>query len=169
VNGTTILVNAFIALYLFVAWSWGQPSDSWLGRAVAPFGKIVLWLGLGQTWGMFAPDPAMVEGHLAVVITTADGGTIEWAPPRMADLRYHEAFREFRHQKYEASVLDGDTDYLRPALAEYLMRLHADCTPVRVDLLYYEHSVPGPDNQAAARPARSEQVFYSYPEPSPRQ
>ncbi len=63
-KGTAILVNGFIALYLFVAWSWGQSSESWLGRAVAPLGKLVLWLGLGQTWGMFAPDPAMVEGHL---------------------------------------------------------------------------------------------------------
>ena len=99
-KGTAILVNGFIALYLFVAWSWGQPSDSWLGRAVAPLGKLVLWLGLGQTWGMFAPDPAMVEGHLAAAITTADGGTIEWAWPRMADLPYREAFWKFRHQKY---------------------------------------------------------------------
>jgi hypothetical protein len=165
VSGTTVLVNTFIALYIFVAWSWGQPSESWLGRAVAPFGKLVLWLGLGQTWGMFAPDPATVEGHLTAVITTADGGTIEWAPPRMADLRYGEAFRKFRHQKYEASVLDGENDYLRPALAEYLMRLHADRRPVRVDLVYCEQDVPGPEEQAPAVPERSDLVFYSYPEP----
>lgn len=164
-TGRTILVNAVIALYLFVAWSWGQPSDSWLGRAVAPFGRLVLWLGLGQTWGMFAPDPAMVEGHLSAVITTAGGGTIEWASPRMAALPYGEAFRKFRHQKYEASVLDGDTDYLRPALAEYLMRLHADRAPVRVDLVYHEHHVPGPGDEASEEPQRSELVFYSYPEP----
>jgi hypothetical protein len=165
VTGRTILVNAFIALYLFVAWSWGQPSDSWLGRAVAPFSKLVLWLGLGQTWGMFAPDPAMVEGHLVAVITTAGGGRIEWAPPRMADLSYREAFRKFRYQKYEASVLDGDTDYLRPALAEYLMRLHAERTPVRVDLVYHDHDVPGPEDEAQDEPERRELVFYSYPEP----
>ena len=164
-KGTAILVNGFIALYLFVAWSWGQPSDSWLGRAVAPLGKLVLWLGLGQTWGMFAPDPAMVEGHLAAVITTADGGTIEWMWPRMADLPYREAFRKFRHQKYEASVLDGDTDYLRPALAEYLLRLHADRAPVRVDLIYYDHDVPGPGDEGRDTPERRDLVFYSYPEP----
>lgn len=164
-TGRAILVNAFIALYLFVAWSWGQPSDSWLGRAVAPFGRLVLWLGLGQTWGMFAPDPAMVEGHLTAVITTAHGGRIEWEPPRMADLPYFEAFRKFRYQKYEASVLDGDTDYLRPALAEYLMGLHADREPVRVDLVYREHDVPGPDDEARDEPEVSELVFYSYPEP----
>jgi len=165
VKEPAIVVNTFIALYIFVAWSWGQPSDSWLGRAVAPFSKLVLWLGLGQTWGMFAPDPATVEGHLAAVITTADGGTIEWAPPRMADLPYGEAFRKFRHQKYEASVLDGETDYLRPALAEYLMRLHADRAPVRVDLVYYEQDVPGPEEEASDKPELSELVFYSYPEP----
>ena len=164
-NVTEILVNGFIALYLFVAWSWGQPSDSWPGRAVAPFGKLVLWLGLGQTWGMFAPDPAMVEGHLAAVITTADGDTIEWAWPRMADLPYGEAFGKFRHQKYEGSVLDDDTDYLRPALAEYLLRLHADRAPVRVDLVYYEEDVPGPAVAAPDEPGRREQVFYTYPEP----
>jgi hypothetical protein len=135
VTGRAILVNAFIALYLFVAWPWGQRFDSWLGRAVAPLGRLVLWLGLGQAWGMFAPDPARVEGHLTAVITTAGGGTIERAPPRMADLPCGEAFRKFRYQKYEASVLDGDTDYLRPALAEYPMRLHADRAPMHRLLL----------------------------------
>ena len=164
-KGTAILVNGFIALYLFVAWSWGQSSESWLRRAVAPLRKLVLWLGLGQTWGMFAPDPAMVEGHLAAAITTEDGGTIEWAWPRMADLPYREAFWKFRHQKYEASVLDGDTDYLRPALAEYLLRLHAHRAPVRVDLIYYEHDVAGPGDEGAHSPERRDLVFYSYPEP----
>lgn len=165
-TGGAVLVDAFIATYLFVAWSWGQPSDSWLGRAVAPFTRLVLWLGLGQTWGMFAPDPAKVEGHLTAVITTAAGDRIEWAPPRMADLGYGEAFRLFRHQKYEASVLDGDTDYLRPALAEYLMRLHAARHPVQVDLVYHEHDVPGPEDADSGEPERRELVFYTYPEPS---
>jgi hypothetical protein len=62
-------------------------------------------------------------------------------------------------------VLDGETEYLRPALAEYLMRLHADRAPVRVDLVYYEHDVPGPEDEAPDKPGRSELVFYSYPEP----
>jgi hypothetical protein len=113
---------------------------------------------------MFAPDPAMVEGHLAAVVTTADGGRIEWTWPRMADLSCREAFAKFRHQKYEASVLDEDTDYLRPALAEYLLRLHADRAAVRVDLLYYEHDVPGPGDEGAGTPERRDLVFYSYPE-----
>jgi hypothetical protein len=164
VSASAVLVNGFIALYLFVAWSWGQPSDSWLGRAVAPFGKFVLWLGLGQTWGMFAPDPVMVEGHLGAVITTADGATIEWRWPRTADLPYWTAFCNFRHQKYEASVLDSDTAYLRPALAEYLLRLHADRAPVRVDLIYSEHDVAGPGMEARIMPERRDLVFYSYPE-----
>ena len=108
---TAALVNTFIVAYLFLAWCWGQPSDSWIGRAIAPFSRIVLWLGLGQTWGMFAPDPAMVEGHLAVVITLEDGQTIHWSTPRMHELSYTDAFLKFRHQKYEASVLDTDTAY----------------------------------------------------------
>jgi hypothetical protein len=107
----------------------------------------------------------MVEGHLAAVITTANGATIEWTWPRMADLSYWAAFRKFRYQKYEASVLDGDTDYLRPALAEYLLRLHADRAPVRVDLVYYDHDVPGPGDEGRAMPERREHVFYSYPDP----
>jgi hypothetical protein len=113
---------------------------------------------------MFAPDPAMVEGHLAAVVTTADGGTIEWTWPRIADLQYREAFSMFRHQKYEASVLDDDTDYLRPALAEYLLRLHADRAPVRVDLIYYEHDVPAPGVEGPHTLERRDLVFYSYPE-----
>ena len=52
-------------------------------------------------------------------------------------------------------MLDGDTDYLRPALAEYLLRLHADRAPVRVDLIYYEHDVAGPGDEGR-RHARAE-------------
>jgi len=164
VTGETILVNTFIAVYLFLAWSWGEPSDSWMGRAIAPFSRAVLWLGLGQTWGMFAPDPAMIEGHLTARIVCEDGQTITWAPPRIADLPYGEAFLQFRYQKYEASLLDGDTAYLRPALAEHLMRLHADHHPVRVDLVYAEQAVPGPGADTTAEYPVTEQVFESYPE-----
>lgn len=165
-TGGAILVDAFIAIYLFVAWSWGQPSDSWLGRAVAPFTRPVLWLGLGQTWGMFAPDPAKVEGHLTAVITTAGGDRIEWAPPRMADLGYGEAFRWFRHQSLR-SLSARWRHRLPPSGARgVLLRLHADREPVRVDLVYRDHDVPGPGDEGSDEPERRELVFFTYPEPS---
>ena len=167
-KGSAILVNGFIALYLLVGLVVGPTSDSWLGRAVVPFGKLVCGSASGRAGACSLRNAAIVEGHLAALITTADGGTIEWALPRMAASHILEAFRQFRHQKYQASVLDDDTDYLRPALAEYLMRLHADRTPVRVDLIYHEHDVPGPGDEGPEQPERRALVFYSYPEPSPR-
>ena len=41
----------------------------------------------------------------------------------------------------------------------------ADRGPVRVDLIYYEHDLPGPGEEGAVARERKDLVFYTYPEP----
>ena len=82
---------------------------------------------LGLTFGEW-----LGEGALQVMEVWERGGI--WRPFRdrnwlatvLPDLPQRFATHRAFGGATEASLLDGDTAYLRPALAEYLMRLYAD-------------------------------------------
>ena len=80
---TRPLIDAFIVAYLFVAWGWRHSVGTFGRIATEPFAGIVRWLGIGQDWSMFTPNPASYGVRLQIIIKRRSGAAIVWEPPRL--------------------------------------------------------------------------------------
>src|SRR5262245_9050384 len=144
----TLAVNAFIAAYLFFAWSWDLPPDSplkkWVDRLRAP----VQWAGLNHHWKMFAPDPLATDELILADVHLADGRLLRWEQASLDRVGFWDAFVAMRERKFLAAMTDpsGDFDFLWPAGAEYVARDAADqgYAPVMVVMKVRFRPVPPP-------------------------
>jgi hypothetical protein len=128
------VINAFIVFYLLTAWCWGLPAGTFCRSLIGPLSPLIRWLGLNQSWGMFAPDPCAVERDLQVIIKLQSGGALVWEPPRMATLSRAQAFLKFRHREYVTALLTEWGAPCRSALAKYLLRKYdfRDARPIEI-------------------------------------
>ncbi len=161
------IINVFIAVYLFVAWAWRHPVGT-VGRlATEPLVRVVRWLGLGQDWSMFTPNPAFTGADLQVIVKRRSGAALVWEPPHTEDLSGWGAFRFFRYRAYANAMMSSWAAGSRASLAEYLLRKYdfGDDPPVEVVYTWIEQPIAPPGAaDASGAPVRS--VFYTITVPT---
>jgi len=156
-----LLINVFIGLFLFLAWAWRHPVGT-LGRvATEPFVAVVRWLGIGQNWSMFTPNPAEVGAELEVIVRRRSGAAIAWQPPRMHAQSTWGAFRLFRYRAYANAMMSTWASDARSTLADYVLRKYdfGDDPPVEVVYTVIEQAIAPPGGAPPTQgPVRS--VFH---------
>jgi hypothetical protein len=137
-------LSAFIAFHILVIFIWSVPSEI---RPVAVFRKIVrpyvLWVGLNQSWDMFAPNPKSVDQYMkAVVITDAPKMRV-YAFPRMEDLTVWQKYRQERYRKFTESILPDKYSGLWPDVAKRVAYIYANPNdpPDKVMLVKFESAI----------------------------
>ena len=157
-----VIIDIFIVVYLFVAWSWRQPAGTFGRVATEPLVTFLRWSGFGQDWSMFTPDPPVSGADVQIIIKRASGSAIVWEPPRMTALSRWGAFRNFRYRTYANAILSTwAADTARPAVADYLLRKYQFGSDRPVEILYtwIEQPIAPPGETEAAPQARS--IFHS--------
>lgn len=154
---TRILIDAFIVVYLFLAWAWRQPHGTLGHAATEPIARFVQWIGLAQDWSMFTPDPPFTGADLQVIVKLESGAAILWEPPRMEALSRRGAFRFFRYRAYANAMMSSWAIAGQPTLADYLVRKYESNgdRPVEVVYTWIERPIAPPGETVAPPPARS--------------
>lgn len=166
---TRSAIDLFIACYLFVAWFWRHPEGSFGRVATEPLVPLVRWLGLGQNWSMFTPNPAQSGADLEIIIRRRSGAAVQWQPPRMQDLSAFGAFRHFRYRAYANAMMASWALPARSTLAHYLIRKYdfGDDPAVEVVYTWLERPIAPPGGTALdAPPIRA--VFHRVAVPGDR-
>jgi hypothetical protein len=149
-----IITDAFIVAYLVIAWCWRAGEGTFSHRLVRPIRPLVDWLGLGQNWSMFTPDPALSGADLQVIVKRRSGGALVWEPPRMDTLSPWRAFRSFRYRGFANSLMSDRSGDCKPALAEYLLRKYdfGDDPAVEIVFTLIDRPIAAPGSAEAAGP-----------------
>jgi hypothetical protein len=162
-------IDLFIAAYLFVAWCWRHPPGTAGHTLTAPLAGFVRWIGLGQNWSMFSPNPATASADLEVIIRRQSGAALVWTPPRLETLSRWRAFLWFRHRAHANAIMSGWAVAGRDTLASYLLRRHefGDDPPAEVLYCWVERPMPAPGvSDPPPPPVRT--VFHVAPVPPER-
>lgn len=157
-----IVVNVFIAGYVFLTLAWTAPEGAPLRRFIAPFSRWVRWSGLWHSWNMFAPDPLSATRYLVVEIVLRSGAVLLWQAPRVDDQPILRAFRQMRHTKYQSALFQKNQAYLRGPLVQYMLAKYdfADDPPVEVRLVCMQRAV-APEDPSLLTRAFTRHVFHS--------
>lgn len=161
------LIDGFIVVYLFVAWFWRHPLGSFGRVATEPLAVVVRWLGLGQNWSMFTPNPARSGADLEIIVKRHSGAAVRWEPPQMDELSALGAFRFFRYRAYANAMMSSWAVASRATLAHYLLRKYdlGDDPAVEVIYTWIERPIAPPGETApAAAPVRA--VFFTFTVPA---
>jgi hypothetical protein len=153
-----------------------RPNDPFWGRYFPPrVGSLRDTLGLGQGWGMFAPEPSkysgwwvfrgeLTDGQEVDLLTGAPlpaGGPASWPRPALVSEQYgNTRWRRFRMNLYEAS----GSFFLRHTYAEYLAREHERDHPgqkVRLVEFHFFAERSSPPLYARDVAAHHSEVLYS--------
>jgi hypothetical protein len=144
----TLAVNAFIAAYLFFAWSWDLPPESPWKKLIDRLRAPVYWAGLNHHWKMFAPDPLSTNELIVADIHLADGRLLRWEQASLDRVSFWDAFLAARERKFLGTMTNptGDFDFLWPALGEFVARdaVEQGYVPVMVVLKLRFCDVPLP-------------------------
>ena len=171
-NASSIMrlaIDLFIAVYLFVAWAWRHPAGTFGRVATEPLVHFVRWMGLGQDWSMFTPDPAVSGADLQVIVKLRSGAAVVWEPPHLHALTAWGAFRFFRYRAYSNAMMSTWAADGRGTLADYLLRKYdfGDDAPVEVVYTWIERPI-APPGAAGDAPAPVRSVFHSVTVPDRR-
>jgi hypothetical protein len=128
------VVNFFLIVTLAALLVANLPDSVVKTRLIAPANSYLAALGLGQNWGVFAPNPRRDVIYVAAEIEYADGSSSTWSVPLRTGLM---AYSDYRWQKFGEHLRLDKNRELWPLFAGYLAdREIADGrTPVRVSLV----------------------------------
>ncbi|WP_437729219.1 hypothetical protein [Sorangium sp. So ce861] len=118
---TFYLANAFIVAYLLFAWGVSSPTPTVTRRKLGALIRYLRFLGLSQSWSMFAPDPLRASRRLLVEMRLRDGSSLVWASPEVHRMPPREKFLHVRTAKFFGELYRGTNRGLRRPFAEYLM------------------------------------------------
>lgn len=157
-----LLASGFILVVGALLLLWCQPQPQalreWVHRHC---GRWVLWAGLDNFWGLFAPNPVSRNLLIGFELEFADGSRRPWPLPEFTLRDGYQATRHLRYVKWHNQLLSQHEAVPREAICRYVLQAFQDrhpgaALPVRVHLLrFYE---PGPP---ALLPWLS-QIAYSY-------
>jgi hypothetical protein len=156
-----VLINFFLIITLAAVLVANLPDSVVRTRLIAPAHTYLVALGLGQHWGVFAPNPRRDVIFVMGEIEYSDGSRSTWSIPVRAGLM---AYSDYRWQKFgEHLRLDSNQQLWQP-FAAYLASQErvAGRAPVRVSLVrrWAELQPPG----AATRLGPWRQfVYYTTP------
>jgi hypothetical protein len=113
----------FLIFHLLAIACWCVPSSA-LPLTVCRelVGPYLCWIGLFQTWDMFAPTPKHRNSYLEAMVVYADGSTDYWNFPRMDRLSLGERYVKERYRKFEEVLTDDKYSDLWPDAARCVAR-----------------------------------------------
>jgi hypothetical protein len=128
------LINFFLIVTLTAILVANLPDSVIKARLIAPAHSYLTALGLGQNWGVFAPDPRRDVIQVTGEIEYSDGSTSTWSFPVRTGLL---AYSDYRWQKFgEHLRLDNNQQLWQPFATYLAGQEHVDGrTPVRVSLV----------------------------------
>lgn len=113
----------------------------------------LVFMGLGQTYAVFAPSPRELNVHLGAVITYQDGTAKRWDYPRVNRLSQLERIPKERYRKFGCDNLAWPdfqpfSRLLLPDVAAYIARINntnPGNPPVLVSIYRYSARIPKPE------------------------
>jgi hypothetical protein len=143
------LISGLIVAALLTGVVWNLPDSMIRQQAMTialPIGNVT---GLGQEWGVFAPNPPRQGDYLSVVVTLADGREATWMLPTGDPVVGH--YSTERWHKLREFLMK--TPSLRPTFARWVARDVAGpaARPVRVRIIVRTVSLPPPGSAVPAR------------------
>ncbi len=121
-NVSYIVVNTFIALYVFYAYIWNAPDNTVLKPLVALIRPAVKYWGLWHSWSMFAPTLFSVTRSVELEVHFEDGEVVVWKPDFHSGMSRLQRFRHERFRKMGENCREGEFEYVRWCLCEYVIR-----------------------------------------------
>lgn len=142
----TLLIDGFIALMLFILWSWDLPERNLLNRLVFKLKWPIQRLGLFHTWRLFSPNPSTSNYRLQFKLRLADGAVVALEPEYF---RYPQQQRQpvsYRWKKLKRALLGDQALPLRISVCQYVAAEYAtsappDQYPVEVQLVRWRQPI----------------------------
>jgi hypothetical protein len=129
-----VVLSAVIVVLLICLVAYAIPDSAPKRALLRPALPLLAATGLGQGWGMFAPEPRREEIDVAVQVREADGRVVTWRMPSRSAL--FGADSDYRWRKWlEWHFLPGVD--AAPATAAYVVdqQRAAGLHPVRVTVI----------------------------------
>ncbi len=144
------LISLFIIVHLTFIYCTFFPEHKWTQAVVDQTKGYMTFLGLGQTYAVFAPAPREVNVHVGAVVTYLDGTSRRWDYPRMDRLSQVERIPKERYRKFGCDNLAwSNVRHMKmlPDMARYIARLNYDDPknpPKLVSIYRYTAPIPKP-------------------------
>lgn len=133
-----VLISLFIVVHVSAICLWLCPSSRIRDLLLAPLRPYVTFLGLWQSWGVFAPDPKNWNPYMTALIIFADGSQKMWEFPRMDKLNLIDKMFKERYRKWANDCVNNEqVAIVWPDTARYIARLHSNPVnpPVSVSII----------------------------------
>jgi len=149
-------INLFLGFHLLGITCWCLPIDTPVLALSRKFVRpYFLWVGLFQSWDMFAPVPKGANTYIEATLIYSDRSRATWTYPRMDQLSLTQKLFKERYRKFADYLQTDDFDDLLPDAARYIARLNSRPQhPVKTIILVEKFSliVPHPDGSNAPAP-----------------
>jgi hypothetical protein len=110
----------FIVMFLF--------ADIWellpkpVQRALSNVHGAVAFVGMWQSFRVFAPNPRRNNASLYAIVTYAGNSSALWYYPRVERFGFFQGMAKFRYRKFLYEHLTVDRNVLAPDFARYVAR-----------------------------------------------
>jgi hypothetical protein len=147
--GRTVL-GAFIIVLLISLVAYATPDSAPKRALLRPGLPLLSATGLGQGWGMFAPEPRQQQIDLRLSVRDADGRLSTWRIPARGALL--GASSDYRWRKWLEWQFMPGADAVSPTV-DYVVRRQraAGRHPVRVTVVRRLAQLPPPGDDAPPR------------------
>jgi hypothetical protein len=155
------LLNFILLVTLGAIFVANMPDSTIKSRLIAPAQSYLTAIGLGQNWGVFAPNPRRDVIYVTGHIQYSDGTTSVWSFPVRTGLM---AYSDYRWQKFGEHVrLDKNRELWQP-FAAYLASHESKRghNPVQVSLMRRWAELRPPGETPGVGPWR-QFVYYATP------
>jgi len=158
-------INLFLAANIAAIVCWSLPVTSPLidsfRHVIRPY---LVWIGLFQSWDMFAPAPKPVNSFVEAFIIHDDGKIQDWTFPRMHQLSLLSRYSAERYRKFVESFPEEKNLATWPDVARRLAWMNRGSpSPPAIVILTLHWSEIEPEPGRADKPAKwHQQVFYEY-------
>jgi hypothetical protein len=143
-----VVLSAVIVVLLICLVAYAIPDSAPKRALLRPALPLLSATGLGQGWGMFAPEPRREEIDVAVQVREADGRLVTWRMPSRSSL--FGADSDYRWRKWLEWHFMPGTDVVG-ATAAYVVAQQraAGLHPVGVTVIRRLAHLPPPGSHAA--------------------
>lgn len=111
-------VNFFIILHVYLIVVWSLPGSAFRTNLLVPVNQYGLFLGLWQSWDMFAPQPLRLNMDIDAELIRVDGQIEKWTLERPESVFSH--WRYERVRKYKSNIRLDTYSKLWPDFANFI-------------------------------------------------
>lgn len=156
-----VLVNVGLVVTLAAMLVANMPDSVVRSRLLVGAKPYLNAIGLGQNWGMFAPNPRSEAAYVTGHIRYSDGTASEWSAPAGTGLT---AYSDYRWRKFGEHLRRDRNRHLWQPFAAYLARQEGERgrEPVQVSLVRHWADLPPPGSTPDVGPWRHF-VYYTTP------